>query len=134
MLFGIGVNLKEAPEIPNGRSSTCLFEYTNDNSDGSQESENLAKILIDEIYDYLVEIQTLRKEKIEQDILDEWKKWTEFGVEYKIRGDENLDFKERKCFKTVGIENDGKLKVINEEGKEELLEYFSFEKVRHESI
>lgn len=126
LLFGIGVNVKQAPDIKQGRTATCVFEYSKNETDGCQESEELAKTIAKEIYKYLEDIQSLKKDTIEQEVLEEWKKMTEFGKEYKIRNDDNSTETTEKSYITLGVEKDGKLRVKNKDGKEEILESFVF--------
>merc|ERR1712226_1179664 len=89
MGFGIGVNVKQAPDVKQGRTATCIFQYNKIENDGCKESEELAKTISKTIYEYLADIQSLKKDTIEQEVLEEWKKMTELGKEYKIRNEEN---------------------------------------------
>lgn len=126
ILLTINVNVKQAPYLRQEQAATCVFEFSKSQSDGCKESKRLAKGISQDIFNYLADIQSSKRDIIEQEILEEWKSMTQFGNEYKIWNKENIIDTKEKNFLTLGIEKDGNLKVKNEEGKEESLESFIF--------
>ena len=113
--LSFGINLVQSPdakEIRKGGREACNLSL---HSDIIPNPLEFSKLLCKDICHKL---QTYNCEKI----IQEWKKHSNFKIKISKRDENN-----GKLYQPIDITLDGKLKVLNEEGKEELLEpYFPF--------
>jgi len=127
LLIGIGINVKHAPSIPKnginfGRPSSCIYRYLphqNFTFDGVEESKVLAHSISNEIYQYLEKVNDKNVgnyNAISENIINGWEKWTEYGIVQKLR-----DKPGNPSVIPLGLELDGRLRVNNMNGNQELL-------------
>ncbi len=121
-LVGIGVNVAETPPLQglpgsHKRAPTSLQEWC-------PEASAMASVLGLDIANALAD-WVIREEKNDgQQIVQEWRKWAEFGKLYELRGsvvDEEQGGFEGEVVVTVDIQADGQLRVRDQQSRERLL-------------
>ncbi len=119
-LVGIGVNVAETPPLQglpgsHKRAPTSLHEWC------PEASSDMASVLGLEIANALAD--WIMEEKNDgQPIVEEWRKWAEFGKSYELRGSVvDEEGHEGEVVVTVDIEADGQLRVRDRQGRERLL-------------
>ncbi|CAB9503027.1 Bifunctional ligase/repressor BirA [Seminavis robusta] len=116
LVIGIGINIAYAPVLPEGiRPAICLQEMYKDNTLPESTSQEVGTHLVYSLLDWLEKGRTSNnKALMDTQVLQEWKALAKFGQVYKIRetGEEVV---------TLGVQNDGQLKVRGANGRERSL-------------
>ena len=110
LLVGIGINVQQAPEIDakEGRKAACVQEYCSQTL-----PEETASAVAADLAHQLVEWMELEKNDA-SDIVETWRMWAEFGTPQKLRETGEMVI-------PLSIQNDGQLRVRQENGEERLL-------------
>lgn len=131
-LVGIGVNVAQTPQLQglpgqHKRAPTSIYEWCNPEKQGWLSSQSIASVLgldiANALADWVAEPRRLEN-KDGQYVVNEWRKWAEFGKPYELRGsvvDEDQGGFEGETVVTVDIEADGQLRVRDQNSRERLL-------------
>jgi len=124
-LIGIGCNIIDAPNIDSagpqrGRKATSLNKYITSNNLSSIEktelSKELANLIISDTANWISHDSKYNPTSVDK-VINDWSTLFEFGKPYILR-----DETDNEVVLPIGIELDGRLKVISEkDGKEVLL-------------
>lgn len=108
LLVGIGINIQQAPQISSneGRQAACLQEFCSETL-----PEQTAEIVAADLANHFVEWM---KADVRKDVIQEWKKWAEFGTPQTLRDTGEMVV-------PLSIQDDGQLRVRLENGQERLL-------------
>jgi BirA family biotin operon repressor/biotin-[acetyl-CoA-carboxylase] ligase len=125
LLIGVGVNVVQAPVlVESTRGATSLQQHCGANAllptSALEFGCDLVRALAEWIYEDNEGLSKLQKE---YKVLSDWRSLAELGKVYELRGnegDEHCALKGKKVV-TVDIEQDGQLRVREEDGRERLL-------------
>jgi BirA family biotin operon repressor/biotin-[acetyl-CoA-carboxylase] ligase len=142
MLIGIGINVATAPRNlmsshrpgKHIRPPCCIQDFCDasfNQMDGihatrlpSNTATILGQDLASAIADWVLNEHTVDKAVQEEQLIQQWRAFAEWGVQYELRGrvvDEEHGGYEGERVTTIGIERDGQLRVRGADGRERLL-------------
>lgn len=132
LLVGVGVNVGRTPQLQglpgqHKRAPTCIHEWCNADKQEWLSSQSISSVLGLDIANALADWVTDHQGSGRNDgqyIVNEWRKWAEFGKPYELRGsvvDEEQGGYEGEMVVTVDIEADGQLRVRDRNSQERLL-------------
>jgi len=111
LLVGIGINIQQAPLVTanEGREAACLLDYCSK----ATLPPNTSDIIAEEVANRLVEWLQSDGDST-NNVVQEWRKWAEFHTPQKLRDTGEM-------VTPLSIQDDGQLRVRQENGQERLL-------------
>ncbi len=142
MLIGIGINVASSPRSlmsnnrpgKHARAPCCIQDFCNesfseiDRFHATRLPSNAAIVLGQDlasaIAGWVFNEKTVEIDGQEEQLLQQWRSFAEWGMQYELRGrvvDEEKGGFEGERVTTVDIERDGRLRVLGADGRERLL-------------